>query len=191
MGDLRLSEMLDEIRGTGVFKNLVEIISDNSRALSYEIRKEIFFFGSRYNLKILWEYCTLSKFDLDENPGILDEGDKMRLADYKELMDFYLKHKTMKTSDEDTIMELFNYFVNRDMILLASLMQSSDQPLNENTLLRLGDTEKQNEMETDVPSIVDLDFDIPSEAELFYRNWKVKEPKMYGLNLQLSKGDKQ
>ena len=83
IGDLRLSEMLEEIRGTGVFKNLVQIISDNSGTLSNEIRKENFFFGSRYNLKILWEYCTLSKLDLDENPGILDEGDKMRIADYK------------------------------------------------------------------------------------------------------------
>ena len=32
-------------------------------------------------------------------------------------------------------------------------------------------------METDVPTRVDLDFDIPSEAELFYRNWKGREPK--------------
>ena len=79
MGDMRLSEMLEEIRGTGVFKNLVHIISDISGELSNEVRKENFFFGSRYNLKILWEYCPLSKFDLDENSGILDEGDKMRI----------------------------------------------------------------------------------------------------------------
>ena len=24
----------------------------------------------------MWEYCILAKFDLDENPGILDDGDK-------------------------------------------------------------------------------------------------------------------
>ena len=83
MGNLRLSEMLEEIRGTGVFKNLVQIISDISGEHSNEIRKENFFFGSRYNLKIMWEYCTLSKLDLDENPGILDDGDKMRIEDYK------------------------------------------------------------------------------------------------------------
>ena len=97
MGDLRLSEMQEEIRGTGVFKNLVQIISGISGALFNEVRKENFFFGSRYNLKILWEYCTLSKFDLDENPGILDGGDKMRIADYKELMDFYLTNKNTVT----------------------------------------------------------------------------------------------
>ena len=87
MGDLRFSEMLVEIRGTGVFNNLVQIISDNSCALS------------------------------NENPAILDEGDKMRIADYEELMNFYLKNKTLKVGDEDSITEIFYDFVNRDMIL--------------------------------------------------------------------------
>ena len=41
IGNSRLSEMLDEIRGTGVFKNLVQIISDVSGQHSNEIRKEI------------------------------------------------------------------------------------------------------------------------------------------------------
>ena len=76
IGNSRLSDKLDEIRGTGVFKNLVQIISDVSGQHSNEIRKEIFFFGSRYNLKIILEYCCLSKLDLDENPGMLDDGDK-------------------------------------------------------------------------------------------------------------------
>ena len=120
IGNLRLSDMLDEIRGTGVFKNLVQIISDISGELSTEIKKENFFFGSRYNLKIVWEYCVLAKIDLDENPGILDDGDRMRLEDFKTLMDFYLRHNTLKASDDDLIMEIFSYFVNRDMILLAS-----------------------------------------------------------------------
>ena len=59
-GDLRLSEMLEEICGTGVFKNLVQIISDISGELSNEVRRENFLFGSRCNLKIMWEYCTLA-----------------------------------------------------------------------------------------------------------------------------------
>ena len=37
MGDLRLSEMLEEIHGTGAFKNLVQIILDISGALSDEV----------------------------------------------------------------------------------------------------------------------------------------------------------
>ena len=43
IGDSRLSDMLDEIRGTGVFKNLVQIVSDVSGQHSNEIRKENFF----------------------------------------------------------------------------------------------------------------------------------------------------
>ena len=72
-------------------------------------------------------YCTLSKLDLEENPGILDDSDKIRFEDYKMLMNFYLKNKTLKVSDNETIMEIFNFFVNRDMILLASLMQHVEQ----------------------------------------------------------------
>ena len=132
--------MLNEIRGTGVFKNLIQIISDVSGQHSNEIRKENFFFGSRYNLKIMWEYCSLSKLDLDETPGMLDEGNKMRIEDFKMLMDFYLRHKTLKVSDDETIMEIFSYFVNWDMILLASLMQHTEQQ-EENTVLS-GDEKK-------------------------------------------------
>ena len=32
-------------------------------------------------------------------------------------------------------------------------------------------------METDLPTLIDLDFDIPSEAEMFYRNYKGNKPK--------------
>ena len=88
----------------------------------------------------MWEYCTLSKFDMDENPGILDEGDKMRMEDSKMLMDFYLRNKTLKVSDEETIVEIFSYFDNRDMLLLASLMQHVEQQA-ENMLLQIEDEE--------------------------------------------------
>ena len=42
MGDLHFSEMLEEIQGTDVFKNLVKIILDTSGALSDEVRKRTF-----------------------------------------------------------------------------------------------------------------------------------------------------
>ena len=90
-------------------------------------------------------------------------------------MDFYLKHKTLKVSDEDTIMELFNYFANRDMILVASFMKNIEQQEDENTLLQI-EEEKQNEMETDIIPIGDLDFTNPSEAEMFFTNCKGREP---------------
>ena len=43
----------------------------------------------------MWEYCTLFKLDLDENPGMLEDGDRMRIEDYKTLMDFYFRNKLL------------------------------------------------------------------------------------------------
>ena len=100
------------------------------------------------NLKIMWEYFTLANFDWEESPGSLDDGDRMRLDDFKELMDFYLQHKTLKVRQDETIMALFNYFVNRDMILVATLMQANSNNEQEeiNTLLQIED-KKQNKWE--------------------------------------------
>ena len=124
----------------------------------------------------MWAYCCLSKLDLDENPGILDEGDRMRIEDFKTLNDFYLKNKTLKVRDDDTIMEIFSYFVNRDMILLASLMLQTEQQ-EENTLASGREEEKENAMETEILPIAELDFDILSEAENFFLKYKGREPK--------------
>ena len=62
-----------------------------------------------------------------------------------QLMDFYLKNSTLRVVDEETIMELFKYFINRDMILAASLMQLAtiDQE-HEQTLLQIEGEEKHN-----------------------------------------------
>ena len=176
IGNSRLSEMLDEIRGTQVFKNLVQIISDVSGSHSDEIKKEFFFFGSRYNLKIIWEYCCLSKMDLEENPGILDDGDRMRLEDFKALNDFYLRNKTLKVRDDDTIMAIFSYFVNRDMILLASFMQQTEQQ-GEFNVASGREEEKENAMEMEIPPNMEFDFDILTEAEKFYLKYEGREPK--------------
>ena len=107
---------------------------------------------------------------------MLDDGDKMRMKDFKMLFEFYLRNNTLKVSDDEVIMEIFSYFVNRDMILLASPMQHMEQE-EENTMLSGNEEEKQNEMETEIAPIVDLDFDILSEAEKFFKNYKGREPK--------------
>ena len=62
----------------------------------------------------------------------------MRIEDFNSLMNFYLKTSTLKVVDEELIMELFAYFINRDMIVTASLMQfdtSIQEP--EQTLLQI------------------------------------------------------
>ena len=49
---------------------------------------------------------------MDENPGILDESDRMKIEDFNSLMNFYLKTSTLTVVDEEVIMELFAYFMN-------------------------------------------------------------------------------
>ena len=82
----------------------------------------------------MWEYCSVSKVDIELSPGLLDDGDIMRLEDFNMLMEFYNNNKTLKVSDEDLILEVFKYFVGRDMILEASMMQSNLDRLEDGTL---------------------------------------------------------
>ena len=88
MGNARLSEVMDEIRGTSVFRDLLHISFDNSGTLSDKDWKEKFFFGNISNLQTMWEYYSGSKADIDLSPGLLDDGDIMRLEDFNMLMEF-------------------------------------------------------------------------------------------------------
>ena len=74
---------------------------------------------------------------------MLDDSDRMRIEDFNSLMNFYLKTSTLRVVDEEIIMELFAYFINRDMILTASLMlfdTAYQEP--EQTLLQIEEEEK-------------------------------------------------
>ena len=177
VGNARLSEVMDEIRGTSVFRDLLQISFDNSGTLSGRDQKEKFFFGHTSNLQIMWEYCSVSKADIDLSPGNLDDGDLMRLEDFNLLMDFYNTNKTLKVSDEDLILEVFKYFVSRDMILEASLMQANLEGLEEGTLLQEEEEAHNDDMETESFLHDNEEFDKLSNSEVFYRNYKGKEPK--------------
>ena len=78
----------------------VKISFDISGTLSKQDQKDKFFFGHNDNLQIMWEYCSLSKIDMDISPGLQDEGGKMRVDDHNVLMGFFLIHKTLKVSQE-------------------------------------------------------------------------------------------
>ena len=58
-------------------------------------------------------------------------------------------------------------------------MQNTEQLQEENNLVSGNEEEKQNAMETetDVLPTVEMDFDILSEAEKFFKNYKGREPK--------------
>ena len=148
MGSARLSEVMDEIRGTSVFRDLLKISFDISGTLSERDRKDKFFFGHNKNLQTMWEYCSLSNMDMDISPGLQDEGDRMRIEDFTSLMDFFLSHSTLKVSQENVIMEVFNYFVNRDMILEASTMQTLQEANDDGTLVPEEEEVTREDMET-------------------------------------------
>ena len=132
-----------------MFHNLLKISFDNSGTLSEKDRKEKFFFGHTSNLQTMWEYCSVSKADIDLSPGLLDDGDIMRLDDFNMLMEFYNNNKTLKVSDEDLILEVFKYFVGRDMILEASTMQSNVDVNEDGTLLQEEEEIQREDMETE------------------------------------------
>ena len=67
IGEANVSRTLEQIRETSVFRDLTSIVWDNSDTISLDSRKKSFFFGKRANLQVMWEYCSLSKIDMEES----------------------------------------------------------------------------------------------------------------------------
>jgi len=63
-----------------------------------------FFFGSTDNIKIIWDYCILSKLEADSSSEVRDEGDEMQLEVFNQLESFYERHKTFPAHMADDIM---------------------------------------------------------------------------------------
>ena len=82
--------------------------------------KNKFFFDSVDNIKIVWDYCILSKLEAQSSSEIMDESDEMQLEIFKQLESFYNKHKTLPAHMDQDIMDIFRYYCARDVILEAS-----------------------------------------------------------------------
>ena len=93
IGEANISRTLEQIRETSGFRDWPTIVWDNSDTLSLEARKKRFFFGKRTNLQLMWEYCYLSKIDLEQSGETLDQSDLMIVEDFKRLMEFYNHEK--------------------------------------------------------------------------------------------------
>ena len=115
--------------------------------------------------------------DMDISPGLQDERDRMRVEDFTSLMEFFLMYNTLKVSQEDVIMEVFNYFVNRDMILEASTMQPFQEVIENDTLIPEEEEVTREDMDTEYFLHNNLEFGILSDAELFHKNYEGKESK--------------
>ena len=103
-GNVGISFALDEIRGKDTFHNICLLAHDNSSSMSVAEIKNKFFFDSNDNIKIVWDYCILSKLEAQSSSEILDESDEMQLEIFKQLESFYNRHKTLPAHmDQDII----------------------------------------------------------------------------------------
>ena len=75
IGEANVSRTLGQIREVSGFRDLTTIVWDNSDTISLDARKKSFFFGKRTNLQLMWEYCYLSKIDLEQSGETLDQSD--------------------------------------------------------------------------------------------------------------------
>ena len=67
IGEANVSRTLGQIREVSGFRDLTTIVWDNSDTISLDARKKSFFFGRRTTLQLMWEYCYLSKIDLEQS----------------------------------------------------------------------------------------------------------------------------
>ena len=109
-GNAGISFALDEIRGKETFRNLCLLAHDNSSSMSAAEIKNKFFFDTVDNIKVVWDYCILSKLEAQSSSEILDESDEMQLEIFKQLENFYNQYKTLPAHMDQDIMDLFRYY---------------------------------------------------------------------------------
>ena len=85
IGEVNISRTLEQILETSVFRDLTSIVWDNSDTIPLDSRKKSFFFGKWTNLQLMWEYCCLSKIDLEQSGEVLDQSDLMIVEGFKRL----------------------------------------------------------------------------------------------------------
>ena len=184
IGDANVSRTLGQIRELTCFRDLCAIVWDNSDTLSVETKKRNFFFGRRQNLQTILEYCILSDLEMKETSGELDESDLMMVEEFHKMFNFYKKEKTISVSDDNNLMDVFCFFVSRDMDLEATILAERAQAIvtdrirvNENV-----NVDNEEVKTTDADEVMeDISFTLNeigfSKAELFYVECQLTNPK--------------
>ena len=113
IGEANIYRTLEQIRETSGFRDLTSIVWDYSDTSPLDARKKSFFFGKQTNLQLIWEYCYLSKIDFEQSGEELDQSDLMIVEDFKRLMEFYNRARTFKVSDDETMMDIFRFFIEK------------------------------------------------------------------------------
>ena len=69
---------------------------------------------------VVWDYCILSKMEVDNSEEEVDESDEKHFEIYQKLSTFYEQNGTFAAYFENEIMDWFRYFCGRDMLLEAN-----------------------------------------------------------------------
>ena len=72
----------------------------------------------------------LSKLEMEESGEELDESDLMIIGDFNCILDFYKREKTIKICNDDAMMEIFRFFVERDIMFEATLLAERELAQN-------------------------------------------------------------
>ena len=153
------------------FRNLHSIAFDNSDSMSFATKKEKFFFGREDSIQVLWDYCILSKMEVENSAEELDEGDHMHLENFNMWAEFFSKYGTLPAAQENEVMDLFKYFIGRDMILLAEGVNNHG---DETQLDSEGEVEN---METEAILHDNIHTDTLSKCEQWYLKFKANNGK--------------
>ena len=185
IGEANVSRTLDQIREVSGFRDLASNVWDNSDTISLDARKKSFFFGKRTNLQLMWEYCYLSKIDLEQSGESLDQSDLMIVEDFTRLLEFYNREKTFKVCDDEIMMDIFEFFIDRDLMLEATILAEKELSSNIQEEREIQVPQEINEGNEDteiIDRMITKDLDVSSrsrlsKAEMFYLDCTLKNPK--------------
>ena len=185
IGEANVSRTLDQIRETTVFRDLTSIVWDYSDTVPLDSRKRSFFFGKRTNLQIMWEYCYLSKVEMETSGEELDRSDIMIVEDFERVREFYNQEKTFKMCDDETMMDIFRFFVDRDIMLEATILAEKELAANTREEGEVKDNSEINvgNEDTEIIDTMVIEESEPyprsqlSKAEKFYLECTLKNPK--------------
>ena len=133
----------------------------------------------------MWEYCYLSKVDMDISGEELDRSDLMIVEDFKRITEFYNREKTFKVCDDEIMMDIFRFFVERDLMFEATLLAEKELATNiqeEGEVKDNSDINEGNEDTEVIDTMVEDELESQTQsrllkAEMFYLGCTLKNPK--------------
>ena len=122
---------------------------------------------------------------MEDSGEVLDESDIMIVEDFKRVMEFYNQFKTFKVCDDECFMDIFRFFVERDLMFEATLLAEKELTNNvqeEGELKDNNDANERNEDTEVIDRMVEEEIDVQtqsqlSKAEMFYLECTLKNPK--------------